>query len=411
MVELIERPKYVEWLGRWRDTPLIKVITGVRRCGKSTLLELYRRALLREGVRSSNMHTYNLEDPTLERSLVSGLGLYERVASTRNPDETTYVFIDEAQHLEEFERTVAGLNLLPRMDVYVTGSNSRFLTGDLATRLTGRYVEISMLPLSYAEFVSAPATQNRITPLEPGRPVPDPLYQYLETGGFPFAVTLGQDPTMHRQYLSDILSSVILKDVATRQRLVQPTAMLSVATFLFDNIGNLTNTKRISDTLTSAGHTAGRVAVDNYLAGLVDAYLFYPVRRMDLRGRAILHGNAKYYAVDLGMRRAILGTGAADIGRQLENLVYVELQRRGLPVHVGTGRHGEVDFVTGHGDDTTYIQVAHNVDNPNTLQRELTPLKALPDQYPKLLITTDTPGTLSHGGIRQVNVRDWLLDG
>jgi len=408
MTASIKRPRYEAQLQHWRNLPLIKAVTGIRRCGKSTLLELFRQELRAEGVPKERLLTYNLEDPAVERAFGRGLSLYDDVVKRRAASQWTYVFIDEAQHLPEFERTVTGLNLLDRVDVYVTGSNSRFLSGDLATRLTGRYVEISMLPLSYAEFISASAALPTLGAPAPGRPAQDALGVYLDTGGFPFALQLPTDQ-MRRQYLTDVLDSVILKDVATRQESVSPATMSGVAEFLFDNVGNLTTIKKIADTMSSAGRRTGRTSVDNYVAGLVDAYLFYPARRYDIKGKAYLENSAKYFAVDLGMRRAMLGSKDPDLGHQLENLVFLELLRRGAKVHVGRVGSAEVDFVAEIGGDTTYYQVAARADDPGVLERELSPLMAIEDNHPKILLTASGQGA-NHSGIQQIDIRDWLLD-
>lgn len=404
-MELIERPYYLGWLRQWQGHDLIKVLTGMRRCGKSTILELFQRDLITRGVTSDQILSINLEDPDTERTLVSGLALYDYVKAHMVQDKTTYVFIDEAQHLEEFERTVAGLNLLKGIDVYLTGSNSRFLAGDLATRLTGRYVELAVLPLSYAEYLSA-VSRNAT---DSSNATIDPFERYLRYGGFPYVPSLNDNETMVRQYLSGVLNTVLVKDVAPRQTSFSPSALNSIVEFMFDNVGNLASINKISDTMTSMGRKLGRSAVENYVEGLVDAYVLYPAQRYDIKGKMYLSTNEKYYIVDTGLRRALLGSRNADLGHVLENVVYLELRRRFSRISVGKIGSSEVDFVAESADGPTYFQVAQSVEDPATLERELASLRSIPDHYPRFLIVGDTAQSTSYDGIRRINIREWLL--
>ncbi len=408
MSSFIPRPAYLDWLKAWQGHDLVKVITGVRRCGKSTILELFRRELANQGVDKEHLLTINLEEPEAERDLAAGLALYDHIkAELPGNDTMTYVFIDEAQHLQELERTVAGLSLLPNVDLYLTGSNSDFLSRDLATRLTGRYVELHVFPLSYAEFVRgfdppAPA---------PGQAPVDPWQIYLRDGGFPYTLRLGADPAMVRQYLSDILSTVVLRDIAPRQESFNPTLFHNILEFMVDNIGNLTSVSRVSNTLTSLGRKTGRTAVESYLDGLMAAYLLYPARRYDVKGKSYLENSAKYYLVDLGMRRALLGASRSDSGHRLENIVFLELLRRHEKVSVGKVGPAEIDFLSENGEDLTYIQVCQSVADPAVLDRELAPLRAISDNHPRLLLVGEDRPPENHQGIRQLSVRDWLLAG
>jgi predicted AAA+ superfamily ATPase len=411
-MELIERPAYLGWLNAWRGRDLIKVVTGVRRCGKSTLLELFRRQLIAEGIPPQRIISVNLEDPDVERSLLLGsLSLYDSVKVKLTPGEMNYVFIDEAQHLEQFERTATGLNLLENVDLYVTGSNSRFLSGDLATRLTGRFVEIAMLPLSFAEYVTAPQVRTRLA-ADPvaGLVRADPLAAYLRDGGFPYVVQLGEDQAMAREYLTGLLNTILLRDVAPRQGSISPATLAGVVDFMFDNVGNPASINRISDTMTSRGRKVGRGAVENYVAGLVDAYLLYPARRYDIKGKQYLGGFEKYYIVDSGLRRALLGARTSDTGHLLENIVFLELLRRRYRVFVGKVGRLEVDFVAEDAEGPMYIQVSASIADPATLERELAPLRAIPDHYPRLLLTDDFAAPTSYDGIRRASLRDWLLN-
>ena len=404
-MDLIPRPAYIDWLEKWRSHDLVKVVTGVRRCGKSTILQLFRQHLQDDGVRADQLIVINLEDPDQERTFSAGLTLHETVKHQLVPGQPTYVFIDEAQHLGELERTVAGLALEPTVDLYLTGSNSSFLSGDLATRLTGRYVDIHVLPMSYAEAAAhLPAASAT-----PGAAPFDPLALYLRHGGFPYVLRLGDDETMIRQYLTSVLNTITLKDIAPRQASFSPMLFDSVLDFMVDNVGNLASIKRISDTLTSLGRKTSRTAVEHYIAGLVDSYVLYRAPRYDVKGKAYLENSAKYYVVDPGLRWALLGGQRPDAGNRLENVVYLELLRRGYRVSVGKVGAAEIDFIAELDGAFTYIQVTQRVDSPDILARELAPLRAVPDHYPRLLLVGDDTESVSHEGIRQISVRDWLL--
>jgi predicted AAA+ superfamily ATPase len=387
------------WLRRWRGHPLAKVITGVRRSGKSTLLAMFQAELAAAGASPERIMSFNLEDPDIDAELGAGLALYHRVQAGLAPGQMTHVFIDEAQHLVELERTVAGLVRLPGVDLYVTGSNSGLLSGELATRLTGRYVELHVLPLSFAETTS-----------QAGVDAGDGAFsRYLRFGGFPYVGRLGGDETMIREYLGGIVDTVLLKDVAPRQTSVNAAVMGTVTDFMFDNIGNPASIKRVSDTLTSAGRRIGRGAVENYVNGLVEAYLLYPAQRYDIRGKARLSSNPKYYLADPGLRWARLGSRHADLGHLVENIVFLELLRRHDRVTVGKLGSGEIDFVIENADGAAYYQVALNVDDPNTLARELRSLAAIPGHAPRTLLVADQAGRATYDGIPRVNVTDWLL--
>jgi len=405
-MELIDRPAYLDWLTSWQGHDLVKVVTGVRRAGKSTILKLFRQRLAAQGVAAGQLVHINLEDPDQERSFAAGLKLYDHLKAHLPDDKPSYVFIDEAQHLQELERTVAGLSLLPKVDLYLTGSNSSFLSRDLATRLTGRFVELHVLPLSYPEYVAGFRPPDQPAGAAPA----DPWQTYLRDGGFPYTLRLQPDQQMIREYLLDVLNTVILRDIAPRQSSFSPALFDSILAFMFDNIGNFASVNNISNTLTSMGRRTGRAAVDNYLQGMVASYLLYPAQRYDLRGKTYLENSAKYYVVDTGMRRALLGGRHLDTGHVLENIVFLELLRRQNKVCVGKIGPTEVDFLADGNDGLTYIQVCQTVNDPAVLERELAPLRAIQDNYPRLLLVGDDQPPTDHAGIRQLSVRDWLLE-
>jgi predicted AAA+ superfamily ATPase len=308
------------------------------------------------------------------------------------------VFIDEIQNCKDYEKAVSSLYLKKKLDIYITGSNAHMLSGELATKLTARYIEIDMLPLSFAEYGTAFKTVDRR----------DRFEQYMNMGAFPYATRFVDNSLAHSQYLEGIYNTVLVKDVMTRKRLTDITLVKSVASFLASNVGSPVSAKKIADTLTSSGRPTSSATIDTYLAALTDSYLFYKVQRYDIKGKMHLKSESKYYICDTGLRNMILGTTNKDIGHQIENIVYLELLRRGYIVNIGkAGRGTEVDFVAVHNRQTEYYQVAASVLDENTLERELTPLKQIKDNYAKYLITLDDFAG-DHDGIEQINLIDWL---
>ena len=397
---MIDRPLYLERLRRWRDRDVIKVVTGVRRCGKSTLLRLFADELIREGVPSERIITINLEQLENE-GLLDYHQLHDEVLRRARPDGMNYVFIDEVQNVPDFQRAVDSLYTRANIDLYLTGSNAMLLGGTLATLLSGRYVEVALLPLSFVEYVSA-----AVGPLSPMR-----LYQrYLSRGGFPAAVDFAEDSLVLHDYLEGVLNTVLYKDVIQRLNIANGLALGAMTDFLFDNIGNLTSPKAISDAMTSHGTRVSPNTVAEYLSGLANSFIFYPARRYDVRGKRLLKLQQKYYAVDLGLRRMALSGQVRDTGRILENVVFLELRRRYGEVSVGQIGGLEIDFVVQSDEGPRYFQVAESVLDEKTRARELASLEAVRDNYPKFLLTLDDADPAQHGGIRQVNALEWLLE-
>jgi len=400
--ELINRPEPLAWLDSWRDKDIIKVVTGARRVGKSTLLSLFQAELSAAGVPKTHIVTVNLEDPTLSDLLGDHKKLYKYIKSkVPKSAGTTYLFIDEIQNAESFERVVDGLYILPSVDLYLTGSSSHLLSGALATLLTGRYVEYHLKPFSFAEFVAAKAAGTN-------PPIRDLYDEYVRVGGFPFAASLNDDDQI-RQYLEGIINTILLADIAQTLKVANPAQLRAITEFVFSDIGNLTSAKRIADAMTSAGRPISRPTVGNYLTGLTDAFLVYPAKRWDIRGKRLLENGEKHYIVDTGMRRTLLGSRPVDAGHVLENLVYVELLRRPGKVYVGKIDSKEVDFVVENDEGTTFIQVALNVDDPDTLNRELDSLRAIPGYDKRVLLTLDREPPQSYDGIRRMSAYDFLL--
>ena len=398
---LIQREQYLKFLRRHKDQDVIKVVSGVRRCGKSTLFELFKQELLASGVKANQIISINFEDLEYE-SLQDYHALHEYIVERLIPETPVYVFLDEVQHVPQFEKVVGSLFIKPNVDIYITGSNAYFMSSDIATLLTGRYVQIEMLPLSFKEFHSA-YSQKNLSDMD--------IYTlYIEHSSFPRLVYIEDDESID-EYLESILNTVILKDIVTRLKITDVPLLLDIIKYLLANIGSLINPTKIANTLTSYGRKTDNKTVEKYLQGLKDGLLIYEVDRFDVKGKTLLQRNAKYYVVDSAFRKFLLSRTDSDRGHILENIVYLELVRRGYRVYVGHLQNGEIDFVAKKPHRLEYYQVSYTVMADTTLQRELSPLEQLDDNYPKYLLTMDVlHKTDNHNGIEQKNVLDWLLE-
>lgn len=398
---LIQREQYLEFLRRHKDQDVIKVVSGVRRCGKSTLFELFKQELLASGVKANQIISINFEDLEYE-PLQEYHALHEYIVERLIPDIPMYVFLDEVQHVVQFEKVVGSLFIKPNVDIYITGSNAYFMSSDIATLLTGRYVQVEMLPLSFKEFHSAYSQQN-LSDMD--------IYNlYIEHSSFPRLVHVEDDESID-EYLESILNTVVLKDIVTRLKITDVPLLLDIIKYLLANIGSLINPTKIANTLTSYGRKTDNKTVEKYLQGLKDGLLIYEVDRFDVKGKALLQRNAKYYVVDSAFRKFLLSRTDSDRGHILENIVYLELVRRGYRVYVGHLQNGEIDFVAKKPHRLEYYQVSYTVMEDTTLRRELSPLEQLDDNYPKYLLTMDVLyKTDNHNGIEQKNVLDWLLE-
>lgn len=398
---LIQREKYLEFLRRHKDQDVIKVVSGVRRCGKSTLFELFKQELLTSGVKANQIISINFEDLEFE-PLHEYHALHEYIVERLILETPMYVFLDEVQHVPQFEKVVGSLFIKPNVDIYITGSNAYFMSSDIATLLTGRYVQVEMLPLSFKEFHSAYSQQN-LSDMD--------IYNlYIEHSSFPRLVHVEDDESVD-EYLESILNTVVLKDIVTRLKITDVPLLLDIIKYLLANIGSLINPTKIANTLTSYGRKTDNKTVEKYLQGLKDGLLIYEVDRFDVKGKALLQRNAKYYVVDSAFRKFLLSRTDSDRGHILENIVYLELIRRGYRVYVGHLQNGEIDFVAKMPHRLEYYQVSYSVMDDTTLRRELSPLEKLDDNYPKYLLTMDVlHKTDNHNGIEQKNVLDWLLE-
>ena len=397
---MIERKEYIEKLLGHKDKHLIKVITGVRRCGKSTLLELFQERLHAEGVGDDQIVFINFEAYKNEY-LLNLDTLHAYVLDHAATGRKTYVLLDEIQRVVGFQKVVDSLYLRKNLDLYITGSNSDLLSGEIASLLTGRYVEIAMLPLSFAEFISA---NGGMTDLQ------NKYRIYLENSAFPGALEFGNNRKLILDYLDGLYNSIVTNDIVKRKRITDTMMLRSILCFALDNIGSHLSTKSISDYMNSNGRKIDVKTVEKYITALVESFLLYRAYRYNIKGKQQLKTLEKYYAVDIGMRYAILGNEGADVGYILENVIYLELIRRGYKVTVGKWGEFEVDFVATSPNARIYFQVAASVRDPDTLERELRPLQKIGDHYPKYILTLDDDPDSNYNGIRRTNALYWLCE-
>lgn len=394
---MIERKEYLEKLKKWKDKDLIKVITGIRRCGKSTLFEIYIEYLKSIGIEDNHIISVNLENPDNEFDTYKEL--YKYVKEQIKDKKQYYVFLDEVQKVSDFQKAVDGLYIMKNVDVYITGSNAYLLSGELATLLTGRYIEIKMYPLSFKEYLNYYK-----------KDADEKMYlNYINRSSFPYALKLEEESEID-DYLDALYNTIIVKDIGLRKKIADTTMLRTVARFMFNNIGNCLSIKKIADTLTSDGRSISVHTVESYLESLVESYVFNKVSRFDIKGKQYLQSGEKYYATDVTMRYALLGRRNIDVGHILENIVYLELIRRGYKVYIGKAGEKEIDFVAENKEGFTYFQVAYTTREKATLERELTPLQDINDHYPKYILTMDIDPIADYDGIKRVNVLDWLLE-
>lgn len=400
MQSVVERPSYLDELKRWKDKDLIKVVTGIRRCGKSTLFELFISYLKDTGIKDEQIIHINLEDA--DYNFKDYKELYDYIIEKVDKEKQYYVFLDEVQNVSKFQKAVDSLYIKKNIDVYITGSNAYLLSGELATLLSGRYIEIKMLPLSFKEYASA-FNDNNYQKL---------FLDYMKNGGMPGNLSILQtNPNDIDKYLDGIFSTIVYKDIMARNNITDKMLLESVLKFIFDSIGSPISTKKISDTLTSKGITTSNHTVENYITAYLESFLIYKAERFDVKGKNLLARDYKYYVVDTGLRSYLLGKKAdGDMGHILENIVYLELLRRGYKVYVGKVDELEVDFVTENRDGLKYYQVALTTRDEKVLERELRSLRKTGDHYPKYLLTLDMDLETDYDGITKINVIDWLLE-
>lgn len=404
---MIRRTEYLNELIQWKDEKVMKVVTGIRRCGKSTLLLQYQDYLKENGVKDEQIITVNFEELEYE-ALCDYKKLYAYIKERLQPDKTTYIFLDEIQKVPDFEKAVDSLYVKPGTDIYITGSNAYMLSGDLATLLTGRYVEISMLPLSFGEYLELEEKDRESA-----------FADYIKYGGMPFVASMDRIDNKIDTYLEGIYNTVIVRDIEDRQnrkhinqdkRKINDIALLKViAKYLASVIGSPVSMRGITNYLVSGGRKISANTVNDYVEALTESFVFYPAERFDIVGKQLLTTNKKYYMVDLGIRNHILPRRNYDLGYSLENVVFFELLRRGYKVSIGKYQDAEVDFVAEKQGVFTYIQVTADMTAKETFDRELKPLRSIQDNYEKLVLTLDKLTAGNYEGIKVAYVLDWLV--
>ncbi len=403
---MVTRKEYLNQLMAWKDEQVIKVVTGIRRCGKSTLLKQFQDYLLGEGISPEQIIFINFEDLDFEY-LLDYKALYAYIKERLCQDKMTYIFLDEIQKVDSFQKVVDSLYVKENTDVYITGSNAYLLSGDLATLLTGRYIEISMLPLSFSEFQECSGLFGEKA-----------LAEYMRYGGFPYISRMERTDEKADIYLEGIYNTVVVRDIEDRQsrkesdpnkrKITDITLLKTIARYLASVVGSPVSVRSVADYLVSSGRKVSPNTVDDYMEALQESFIFYPVERFDIIGKQLLKLNRKWYIVDLGLRNHILPRKQYDLGFSMENIVYFELLRRGYKVNIGKSGDTEVDFVAQKQGVLYYFQVTADMTNEETFNREIRPLQSIRDNYEKVILTLDhmTPG--NYEGIKVIHLIDWL---
>lgn len=396
----IPRQEYLKTLISLRDKDIIKILVGVRRCGKSTVMQMFRNYLTEQGIDDKQIISLNFEELENQQFLTDLEGLYYHIINQLDLAKPCYVFLDEVQNVKEFERLVDGLYVKPNIDVYVTGSNAYLLSSELGTLLTGRYISIPVYPFSFKEYVSAFEDKSRLDLL---------FTQYLQNGGMPALINFPE--TSYKTYIEDVVNNIVQKDVLVRHKWHNEEHFYKTIAFLLDAIGSTISTQKITSRLQATGVKISHNTIGNYIDALTECFLFYKTKRFDLKGKNLLMTQEKYYTVDLAFKRYFLGEKETpNLGHDLENIVYLELLRRGNRVHIGKANNTEIDFViqTPKGE-REYIQVAWSTWDESVWQREIRPFELIKDYNKRTLLTMDVEPESSYKGIQKINVIDWLL--
>lgn len=394
----IERASYLNKLIAFKDKNLIKVITGIRRCGKSTIMEIYRDWLKEQGVSIDQIVYLNFEDYD-NFELRNPKNLYAYIKPLLIEDKMNYLFFDEIQHVQDFPDIINSLNLKPNVDIYITGSNAYMLSSEISTLLSGRYIEIAMQPLSFKEYVDGTGEYDNLQKA---------YNDYITRSSFPYTLELNTNSEVS-DYLTGLYNTIVVKDIMSRKRLPDVMMLESVIRFTADNIGNILSTKRIADIMTADGRKIDQKTVERYLNSLCETFFVYEAKRYNIKGKQLLKTLGKYYLVDIGLRRMLLGSRSFDAGRILENIVYLELLHRQKKVYVGKNDNLEVDFVAIDENNIAYYQVAATVRDESTLKRELASLQQINDQYPKYILTLDDDPVADYDGIKRINALKWMM--
>ena len=395
---MVKRVEYFERLLKCKDKELIKVITGVRRCGKSTLLLMYKDYLLENGISEDHIIFINFEDLDNEE-LTNYKALYNFINALIRDDKKYYIILDEIQNVNKFQKTIDSLYLKTNVDIYITGSNAYMLSSEIATLISGRYVQIEMLPLSYKEYREGMKENNKEAN----------LMSYIENTSFPQVIQFANDKELIKEYVESLFNTIVVKDILNRNKISDIIVFKSILRFIIDNIGSTISSKKISDTLTSDGRKVDAKTVEKYINAMIESYILYQVKRYDIKGKQYLKSQEKYYIVDVGFKYSLVPNSRLDLGHIIENIVYLELIRRGYKVFIGKTNEYEIDFVAHKGDEIEYIQVTASIRDSQTYEREMRPFKSIDDNYEKIILTLDDDLDENDNGVKIMNVERWIL--
>ena len=403
---MIKRNLYLEEIKKYMNKPLIKVITGMRRSGKSMILKLIQEELKNDGIDEKNIIYINFES-LIFMDIKNFETLYKYIIEkTDNISGKIYILLDEIQEVKGWEKAINSFLVDLDVDIYITGSNANLLSSELATYIAGRYIEIKIYPLSFQEYIDFASENNKKTPLS----IDEYFYQYLNFGGLPGIHIFNYNKEEIYQYLADVYNSILLRDVIARNNIRDIELLERVVLYIMDNIGNTFSAKSISDFLKNQGRKLSIETIYNYLKALENAFIISKVQRYDIKGKNILETQEKYYLSDLGFRNAKLGYQSNDISSYLENIIFLELLRRKYKVNVGKENNKEVDFIANLRDENLYLQVTYLLASPETIEREFFPLKAIKDNYPKMVLSMDNLPESNIEGIKRKRIIDFLLE-
>ena len=405
---MIQRDDYIKKLFEYKDSPVVKILSGIRRSGKSSILLMFKDELLKQNIPASNIIFIDFES-LKNFKLRNNLALYEEIlhiSETADKSKKIYIFLDELQNVESWELTIASLMKDLNCDIYITGSNSKLLSSEFATHIAGRYVEIKVYPLSFKDFILFYRKQNENS-LKSEKEL---FFEYIKFGGLPAIHFMNKNENLIVQYLSDVFNSVILKDVIERNKIKSSEKLIATINFLMENIGNVFSAKSISNFVKNQFKSIGNDMIYDFLYALESAFIINKVKRFDIKGKQVLETFEKYYITDLGLRNAISGFKQNDISGILENVVYNELVLRGYKVYIGKSENFEIDFIAEKNAEKLYIQVSYLLVDSDTVKREFRPLKQIKDNYRKIVLTLDDTNDFNDEGIEKKNLIEWLLD-
>ena len=395
---MVKREEYFNKLLKYKDKKLIKVITGIRRCGKSTLLKMFRDYLIDNAVDEKQIIFINFENLSNE-DLTNYKSLYNYLKDAITSNKMYYIMLDEIQNVVDFQKVIDSIYLKDNVDIYITGSNAYMLSSEIATLIAGRYLQIEMLPLSYKEYIEGIGQE----------PNANTFLSYLQNGSFPQILQFNEDVELINDYVENLFNTIVVKDILSRKKINDVFILKSILSFIIDNIGSTISTKKIADVLSSTARKVDYKTVEKYLGAMIESYILYQIKRYDIKGKQYLKSQEKYYVADVSFKNMLMPNKRLEMGHVLENIVYLELIRRGYKVYIGKANEYEIDFVATKGSEKEYIQVASTISDTEVYNREIRPLKMIKDNYDKILLTMDKVFDNNDDGIIVMNVENWLL--